>query len=362
MSDNRIRYRAIRKGLKQLYPEEPTGNQARHLDTLADLISGIVSSQSTNLPRIAGRIPDGQQAESRVKRFARWVNNEAVDHAIYFTPFAMALLDSLADRTLVLVMDGSEVGRHCVTLLMSVVYKQRALPLVWYVAKGSKGHFAADVHCLVLAQVAALMPAHADVIFLGDGEFDGVALQALVQGYGWNYVCRTAKNILVTAADETFSLSALEIEPGERLSLPAVTLCQHDYGPVHAIGWWQRGYDAPIYLLTNLDLLSEACYWYRCRAKIETFFSDQKSRGFHLHKSHLADPARLARLMIAACLAYIWIVYLGVIAVSVEWRTSIHRADRCDLSLFQLGLRALDYLLDEGKRIPFSFKMPLALE
>jgi hypothetical protein len=43
-----------------------------------------------------------------------------------------------------------------------------------------------------------------------------------------------------------------------------------------------------------------------CDHTIETFFSDQKSRGFHLHKSHIADATRLARLLIAACLAYIW--------------------------------------------------------
>jgi len=34
-----------------------------------------------------------------------------------------------------------------------------------------------------------------------------------------------------------------------------------------------------------------------------------------------------------------------------------HRAKRCDLSLFQLGLRLLDYLLNEGKRIPVSFQL-----
>jgi hypothetical protein len=34
-------------------------------------------------------------------------------------------------------------------------------------------------------------------------------------------------------------------------------------------------------------------------------FADQKSRGFHIHKSHIADPQRLSRLLIAACLAYI---------------------------------------------------------
>jgi hypothetical protein len=42
-----------------------------------------------------------------------------------------------------------------------------------------------------------------------------------------------------------------------------------------------------------------------CDHTIETFFSDQKSRGFHLHQSHISDPQRLSRLLIGAWLAYI---------------------------------------------------------
>ena len=46
MSDSRRVYRAIKQAVKQLYPQEPQGNLARHLDTLAFMVSGIVSSQS----------------------------------------------------------------------------------------------------------------------------------------------------------------------------------------------------------------------------------------------------------------------------------------------------------------------------
>ena len=94
---------------------------------------------------------------------------------------------------------------------------------------------------------------------------------------------------------------------------------------------------------------------YKKRFRIETFFSDQKSRGFHLHKSHISDPDRLARLMMGACLAYIWIVYLGVVAQEDGWMPLIHRADRCDLSLFQLGLRLLQHFLNLDEDIPVSF-------
>ena len=89
----------------------------------------------------------------------------------------------------------------------------------------------------------------------------------------------------------------------------------------------------------------EACRLYQKRFRIETFFSDQKSRSFHIHKSHLSDVQRLSRLLIAACLAYIWVVYLGALCEKEQWRAIIHRT-RCDLSLFQLGLRFLEYILN----------------
>ena len=71
MSDNLRRYRAIRDALRQYYPSQPTGTVARHLSTLAALISGIVASQSTQLPKIASHVPNGTKPESRVKRFTR---------------------------------------------------------------------------------------------------------------------------------------------------------------------------------------------------------------------------------------------------------------------------------------------------
>src|SRR5262249_45048120 len=98
---------------------------------------------------------------------------------------------------------------------------------------------------------------------------------------------------------------------------------------------WAKGYQEPLYLVSNMMTAEEACRWYEKRFRIETFFSDQKSRGFHLHKSHIADPQRLSRLLIAACLASIWIVYLGSLCEKDGWREMIHRRKRCDLSLFQ---------------------------
>ena len=87
MSDNLRQYRAIRDALTQGYPGEPTGHVARHLTTLAALISGIVARKSSQLPTVAASVPDGTTPESRTKRFARWVGNPSVTEEVYFAPF-----------------------------------------------------------------------------------------------------------------------------------------------------------------------------------------------------------------------------------------------------------------------------------
>src|SRR5215217_2204054 len=361
MSDNLRRYRAIRRALLQGYPAAPQGKVARHLTTLAALISGIVGSQSTQLPKIATRVPDGAKPESRVKRFARWVDNDTITEAIYFVPYAEVLLRHLALQTLVLILDGSVVGRGCVALMMHVVYKGRALPLAWQVRQGKKGHFPEALHLALLRHVYTLIPLGASVVLLGDGEFDGTTLQHTVQGYHWSYVVRTGSNITVLWDGERFRCEtvAAGIKPGTLVELTDVRVTEAAYGPVMLLCCWAKGYQEPLHLITNMASADEACRLYTKRFRIETFFSDQKSRGFHVHKSHISEPTRLARLLMAACLAYIWIVYLGARCEQEGGVRIIHRGDRCDLSLFQLGLRWLDYLLNEGCVIPVAFHMTI---
>ena len=108
------------------------------------------------------------------------IANERIDFETYYLPYAQQLLVSLADQRIVLIMDGSSVGRGCRTLMLSVVYKKRALPIAWLVAEGSRGHFSEIDHITLIEQAFDLLPEGADVMFLGDGEFDGIQLQTKI--------------------------------------------------------------------------------------------------------------------------------------------------------------------------------------
>jgi Transposase DDE domain len=357
MSDNLRRYRALREALTQCYPGQPSGTVARHLITLAVLISGIVGSKSTQLPHIAAKVPNGTNPDSRVKRFARWVDNAHILEEVYFLPYADVLLRHLALQTLVLVMDGSGVGRGCTALMIHVVDKGRALPLAWRVRQAPKGHFPEELPLALVALIRELLPAGTQVVLLGDGEFDGTRLQHTLQQAGWSYACRTATSTVATWAGETFRLDALGacLKPGRLIECKEVHVTREAYGPILVLCWWAKGYHKPLYLVSNMATAEAACRLYEKRFRIETFFSDQKSRGFHIHKSHISDVQRLSRLLIAACLAYIWVVYLGSVCEKEQWRPIIHRRKRCDLSLFQLGLRLLEHLLNEEMLIPVQF-------
>jgi len=179
------------------------------LITLAALISGIVGSKSTQLPHIAAQVPNGTKLESRAKRFARWCDNAHVLEEVYFLPYVDVLLRHLALQTVVLVMDGSGVGRGCTALMMHVVYKGRALPLAWRVRQAPKGHFPEDLHIALVELIREVIPEGAQVVFVGDGEFDGRALQATLHEAGWSYACRTAMSTVATCEGETFRLDTL---------------------------------------------------------------------------------------------------------------------------------------------------------
>lgn len=93
--------------------------------------------------------------------------------------------------------------------MVSVVYKGRALPLLWVTRTGKKGHFPESLHIELIKAVHERIPADADVVCLGDGEFDGAQWLNTLEGFGWNYVCRTRKNAALYKEGERFQFNVV---------------------------------------------------------------------------------------------------------------------------------------------------------
>src|SRR5262245_41087055 len=141
------------------------------------MVCGIVAAQHVQFDKIASQAPiRGRKNESLITRFRRFVKHETITPEALWLPFARAVLASLAHAPLTILLDGTTAGRGCVVLMASVVYHGRAIPLLWLVVKGKKGYLAEELHCTLIRRLREVIPAQADVLLLGDGEFDGTEL------------------------------------------------------------------------------------------------------------------------------------------------------------------------------------------
>lgn len=244
-------------------------------------------------------------------------------------------------------------------LMFSVIYKNRAIPVVWHVVKAKKGHLPESAHRALLAKLAEIVPSDCQVSVVGDGEYDGCDWQKDIRELGWDYVLRTGMGRLIeTEPGEQVKIGTMAPGPGKSsFMLYQVAFTKKQYGPVNLLIQHERGYKDPIYLLTNLDFPPVISQLYKKRFKIETFFSDQKSRGFNIHRSKIGKPERLAKLLIATCIAYIFCILAGIKAYQSKFYPQIHRTDRSDLSLFSLGKRFIEFLVDIRQWRAFQLKL-----
>ncbi|NLI08056.1 MAG: transposase [Thermotogaceae bacterium] len=328
-----------------------------HVVTLAMMITGIVMGHNAQLSMISAETPVEAKEKSIEMRLRRWVKHEKINADTVYLPFARQILEALSGLPLVLVMDGSQIGRGCMVLMVGVLYKKRALPLAWVVYEGKKGHTTGERHIEALEKVLPLVPAGSEVVLLGDAEYDTTEMLTwMEENTNWQYVLRTSPQIYVLDGAISQPIDAYPLQKGQIFQRSRVGFTQKASIYVNLIGWWGSRHEKPIYLISNIVNAYQACKYYRRRFQIETFFSDQKSRGFYVHKSHLSDPSRLSRMLIAACLAYLWIVSQGISILASNQTHLIDRTDRIDKSLFRLGLDWLKYVLKKNLDFEPSFR------
>jgi hypothetical protein len=357
MTDRYQVYTKVLKVLKGMMKLSHPG----HLVTLAMMIAGIVVSRNAQLSSVSAETATKAKDQSNEMRLRRWVKHAGIDAEAIYLPFVRQILEALSNAPLVLVMDGSQVGRGCMVLMVCVLYKKRALPLVWIVYKGKKGHTTAERHIEALTKILPLIPSGSEVVLLGDAEYDTSEMMSWVEeNTTWHYVLRTSPQIYVQEGPNSQPIGAYPLDKEQVFQRNQVGFTQGATVTVNLIGWWSKRYDGPLYLVTNLSSGYRACRYYQRRFQIETFFSDQKSRGFNIHKSHLSDPARVGRLLLAACLAYLWIICQGLLVIAEKKTGLIDRTDRTDKSLFRLGLDWIRYALKRNLDFEPVFTFPFS--
>lgn len=232
------RYRVYTKVLKTLKSRLKMHHQG-HVVSLAMMITGIVMSKKAQLAVMSSEVPVVAKEKSVEMRKRRWVKHKKIEVEVTYMPFARQILAALAHAPLVLSMDGSNIGRGCMVLMVGVVYKNRALPLAWVVYKGKKGHAPTWRHIEVLKKVLPLIPEGADVVLLGDGEYDNTEMVEWVEeNTAWSFVLRTAPQIKVLQG-QTWRRVDSFTQPCESLVVAyQVAFTQTAALSVNLVAWW----------------------------------------------------------------------------------------------------------------------------
>ncbi len=140
----------------------------------------------------------------------------------------------------------------------------------------------------------------------------------------------------------------------------------HQFADLTVTVQWDKDEKEPICLVSTFTTSAQPHLIHEKRFWIETLFGNHKSRGFQLARTHMTIPEHIDRLVLAIAIATCLVLGLGTHLILIQDTKQVDRADRRDLSLFQLGWRwffrllALDEL-DQFKMVfSWGFKLPPA--
>ena len=77
-------------------------------------------------------------------------------------------------------------------------------------------------------------------------------------------MCRTGCHVTASWDGATFRLDTVGwcIKPGTLVAFPEAFMTREAYGPILLLCCWAKGYQEPLYLVSNMDTAEEACRLY----------------------------------------------------------------------------------------------------
>lgn len=349
---NQQLYLEMKTLLHQAYQGQNQQVADHFLKTLAMMVTGVILGPHVQLYAMAMCVPLPIKLPSIVRRFSEFVADSRVDAQTLFAPFVYAMQATLSAETVYLIIDCTKVGPQCRVLVIALVYHGTVLPIIWQTLQGKKGHIKGEFQKSLLEKVHAYFNDYRQVIVLGDAEFSNETVIGWLCRQGWGFVFRFQSNYLVQTQPEAAWISAQTAyearQPltGQVYSWENVSFTQLHSRPNLTMSiQWAEAEPEPLCLISNLPLDVQPHLLYKMRFWIETLFGNCKSRGFALGRCQMTTPAHIDRLLLAVAIATCITLGLGTHLIVIGQSDQVDRADRRDLSLFQLGWRWLYRLL-----------------
>lgn len=287
------------------------GQRKTQREKLALLVATMLDVRSANLMDLAAALPrPAEQLATRYQWIKRLLANERVDSDAVMAPFGREMLARIAGggATIVLMIDQTQATELHQAVMVAVRVGGRALPLAWRV-KATHGAIGFAEQRQALEAVAALLPAGAQPVLMGDRFYGSPELIAWCRRQGWAWRLRLKQDLLVFEDGGESTLGAC-FARGQHL-LTGIGLTEKrvvtNVAMVH-----EAGHPEPWIIALSEAPTVHRAFDYGLRWGIEAMFSDFKSRGFGLEDSHIRLPGRLDHLLLVMAIALYWAVSTGM--------------------------------------------------
>ncbi|MHC4464554.1 MAG: transposase [Planctomycetota bacterium] len=286
----------------------------RHFHTLAWMIVGLIESGLISLTTWAPFVDSRATfAQSTVRRFRRWLDNTRIEvHAMY-GPIIQEALSQWGENVLYLALDTSMLwGQYCI-IRISVIYRGRAIPLVWQVIEHSSSSVAFETYRTLLDQAQTLVPWECEVVFLADRGFaDTDLMEYLSQPLHWHWRIRIKSSFLIyRRGRKRVKVSRIKLKRGQARFWHHVYITGERFGPVHLALAKPHGVKEKWLIVSDQPTDVTTFDEYGLRFDIEENFLDDKSNGFQLESSLIRSAEALSRLCFVLAVATLFLVCQG---------------------------------------------------
>jgi hypothetical protein len=299
--------------LVSVLSQHPKWLDRRHLQTLAWMMVGLIHSGWINLtawaPYVVSR---AQYAQSTVRRFRRWLDNDKIDVESLYSPLIQQALAEWGEQALYVALDTSMLWDTYCLIRLSVIYRGRAVPLVWCVLKHGSAQVSFDAYKELLEQAALLLPRGCKVVFLADRGFADTELMAHLHRLGWHWRIRIKSSFwLYRCGRPRCKVERLSVARGQAAFWHRVCITEKRYGPVHLAVARHRDSHEWWYVLSDEPTDGKTFEEYGLRFDIEENFLDDKSNGFQLESSLIRSAEALTRLCFVLAITTLYLVSQG---------------------------------------------------
>jgi hypothetical protein len=325
----------------------------RHLFTFVWMVVALIQSAKINLSEwtcyVVGR---ARYAQSHERRFKRWLYNDRIKALALYTPLIQNALRDWGTHKLYVALDTSMLWNTYCLIRLSVIYRGRAVPLVWEVIEHHSSTVALKHYQGLLETANRLLPPNSEVVFLADRGFVDMALMKyLRQVLHWHFHIRFKKTVgLYRRGARKWRKLSVHAAHGHARFYHNVWVSNERYGPLHIAFARLSGSRETWFIVSSQPTGKETFEEYGLRFDIEENFLDDKSNGFQLESSQIRDPAALTRLCLVVAVATLFLVSQGTAVVKNGRRRWVDPHWFRGLSYLKIGWRWVTQALDRGYR------------